>query len=234
MRNAIRHVILSEAKDLGCGDPSPSPRLRMTELALTILLLFVAAPLLAQDRDMQITAWVSRVDIEPEEDFAEGFETDFDDGSAIGLSVNRFVGSWLSVEAAAFGSRNDARLLVDGVAPINLGKVSLTPVSFGAQLHLPRRPRFDPYVGAGAAYVMASDLSSPDLQAAGVGRIELDDKLTWYVNAGIGVHIAGGLGIVVDGRYVQYETDSRSAVTGVEQEIDLSPRLLSVGLRLRF
>lgn len=199
-----------------------------------LVLLFAATPLFAQERDMQITAWVSRNTIEGEDNFAEGFATDFDDGLGFGASVNRFVNRYMSVEASAFSLRRSARLLVDGVAPIDLGKVDLSTFTIGGQLHLARRARFDPYVGAGAAYVDASDLSSPDLEAGGVGLIELDNKLTWYVNAGIGVHIAGGLGLVVDGRYLQYKTDSRSVVTRVSQEIDLSPTLLSVGLRFRF
>jgi outer membrane protein W len=104
----------------------------------------------------------------------------------------------------------------------------------GAQLHLPEHSRFDPYIGAGAAYVLTNALSSPDLNAGGVGRVQLDDELGYYLNAGIGIRIAGGLGLVVDGRYIPYETTSRSEVTGIEQDLDFSPRLLSVGLRLRF
>lgn len=208
-------------------------RMRRTTL-FALVLLIAATPLLGQDPDMTITAWASRVEIEGQDNFGDGFATDFDADLSIGVSVNRFVTSWISVEAAAFSLRSEARLLVDGVEPIDLGNVSLMPVTFGAQLHLPRRPRFDPYVGAGAAYVAGSDLSSPDLQAGGVGRVDLDGKFTYYLNAGIGVRIASGFGIVIDGRYVPYEPKSRSSATGVAQDIDLSPRILSLGLRLQF
>lgn len=199
---------------------------------ILVLLVFVGTPLLAQD--MTITAWVSRVSIDGEDNFADGFATDFEDGAAIGVSVNRFVNPWLAVEASAFGLRNDARLLIDGTVPIDLGTVGLTPVTVGAQLHLPRRPRIDPYVGAGAAYVIADDLASPDLEAGGVGRVDLENKVSWYLNAGVGVQIVEGFGIVLEGRYLPYETDSRSTITGVSQKIDLTPRLLSLGLRFRF
>ncbi|HVS32906.1 MAG TPA: OmpW family outer membrane protein [Thermoanaerobaculia bacterium] len=205
----------------------------MKSAAFTLAIL-LAAPLVAQERDMQITAWASQVEMQGEDSFPGGLTTDYDDGFAMGISINGFVRPYLSLEGSVFSSQTDAALLVDGVAPISLGKVSLTPILFGVQLHLPEHSRFDPYIGAGAAYVLARNLSSPDLLAGGSGRIELDDEIGYYLNAGIGVRIAGGLGLVVDGRYIPYETTSRSALTGIEQDLDFSPRLLSVGLRLRF
>lgn len=201
---------------------------------LALLLIFAAAPLLAQDRDMQVTAWISQASIEGEDDFGDGFSTDFEDGRGAGLSVNRFLGRMFSVEGSAFFLRNDARLLIDGDTPIDLGAVKLTTFSLGAQIHLAGRSRFDPYAGAGAAYVVASNLTSSDLVSGGVGSIEVDDQVTYYVNAGIGIQIVGGLAVVLDGRYLPFETDSRSTVTGVEEKIDLTTQLLSLGLRLRF
>lgn len=209
--------------------------MRNTVFATVVLLVLSAgAPLLAQDRDMHITAWMSGVEMQGETDFGGGITTDFEAGSAMGLSVNRFVNRFISVEAAAFDLRSDAGLLLDGLTPIGLGTAHLTPITVGAQFHLAQRSRIDPYVGAGGAFVLAGDLFSPDLEAGGQGRIELDNKLTWFVNAGIGIQVSGGFGLVLDGRYVPYKTSSRSNLTGVEREIDFSPRLLSLGLRFRF
>lgn len=203
-------------------------------VATIALLLFVTgAPLLAQERDIQFTVWASQVEMQGENDF-DGFETDFDDGTAMGLSANWFVGRFVSVEGSVFNLRNDAALTIDPTLAIDLGTVRLTPFMLGAQVHLAGRSRIDPYIGGGAAYVVARDLFTPDLEAGGVGRIELDNQLTYYLNAGIGFQIAGGFGIVIDGRYIPFETDSRSTVTGVEQELELQPQILSLGLRLRF
>lgn len=205
---------------------------------VAVLLILAAAPLLAQDRDMTIAAWVSQVDMQGENEFPNGFgnfETEFDDGTAIGLSVNRFFTPMISVEASVFSIRSEASLLIQNTdLPISLGKVNLTPITIGAQLHLAGRSRFDPYVGAGGAYVLAGDLHSPDLETGARGRLELDDKLTWYANAGIGVGIVRGLALVADGRYLAYETSSRSTVTGGEEDIDFTPLLLSLGLRFQF
>ena len=208
--------------------------MRLSVAATIALVLLVAgAPLYAQDRDTQITAFASQVEIQGDNELEGGFTTEFDDSIGMGLSVHRFVARMISVEAAIFNLRNDVNLMA-GNAPIDLGDVSLTPVSLGAQLHLAGRSRIDPYIGAGGAYVIAGDLFSPDLEAAGLGRLELESKATWYVNAGIGIQVSQGFGIVLEGRQLQYETSSRSTTTGVEQELDLTPRLLSLGLRFRF
>ena len=201
---------------------------------IAVLLILLAAPLAAQDRDMTITAWVSQVQMQGDNQF-EGFESEFEDGTGIGLSVNRFFGRMLSVEASVFSLRNDVTLrIADSSATVDLGKASLTPITFGGQLHLAGRSRVDPYVGAGAAYVLAGDLHSPDLEVGGRGRLELDDKLTWYANAGIGVEIVQGFSLVADGRYLAYETSSRSTVTGGEEDLDFTPLLVSLGLRFQF
>jgi hypothetical protein len=84
------------------------------------------------------------------------------------------------------------------------------------------------------AYIPGDDLTSADLNAAGLGAIELESAVGYYINAGLAFQITEGFGIVVDGRQLQYEPSSRSSVTGVEQDLEITPRILSAGLRLRF
>lgn len=199
-----------------------------------LAILFLCAPLLfAQDRNVQITVWASQVDMQGDSDLGDGFEFDFDDGGALGASANFAVNRFLSIEGSVFAIRSDAVLAFDGAA-LDLGSVDLVPFTLGAQLHLLGDSRFDPYIGAGAAYVVADDLNSTDLDTLGLGRIELDNEVSYYVNAGLSVRIAGGFGLTIDARQIQYEPRSRSTATGVEQDLELSPRLLSIGLRLRF
>jgi outer membrane protein W len=199
-----------------------------------ILSLLLCVPLFAQDRNVTLTVYASQVDMEGETEFEDGFEADFDDGKAFGASASFPINRWFAIEGAVFAIRSDMTLNFEDAA-LDLGSVDLVPFTAGAQVHfLGSESRFDPYVGAGGAYVVADDLNSADLTTLGLGRIELDDEVTYYVNAGVGIRIAGGFGIAIDGRQIQYEPSSRSTVTGVEQDLDLSPRLLSVGLRLRF
>lgn len=206
---------------------------------LFVVLLFLSVPLFAQDapdvqdRNIHLTIWASQVEMEGDSDLTGGFELDSEDGTALGLSANYGLNRWFSVEGSVFALRSDTTLGFED-ASLDLGSVDLVPFTLGAQIHLLGESRFDPYVGAGAAYVIADDLNSNDLDTLGLGRIELDNELTYYVNAGIGVRLAGGFGLTVDGRQIQYEPSSRSTATGVEQDLELSPRLLSIGLRLRF
>lgn len=207
-------------------------RKTMKAFAALTLLLVCAVPLAAQDRNVHITVFASQVDMEGENDLG-GFETEFDDGQALGAAVNLGLGRWFSVEAAAFGIRTEGALTVGDVSIASLGNFNVTPITLGVQFH-PLQGRFDPYVGAGGAYVLGDDFFTPDLDAAGVGLIEIESEATYYLNAGIAFQITEGFGLVLDGRQIQYEPTTRSTVTGVEQELDLSPRILSAGLRLRF
>ena len=203
--------------------------------AVTIaFLLFLAAPLAAQDRNVNFTVWVSQTQMQGENDFGgSGFETDFEDGAGLGVSANWLVNPHFSVEGSVFGLRSDAGLRFQ-VAPIDLGTLNLTVFTLGAQFHVLGGSRIDPYVGAGGAYIISDDFFTPDLDAAGVGRIEIGNETAYYVNAGIGFQITPGFGLVADARYIPYEASSRSAVTGVEQDLEISPRIYSAGVRLRF
>ena len=206
----------------------------MKKLLLIALLVF-CLPALAQERNIHLTIWASQVDMQGDAAIGDtGFELELDESMALGGSVNFGLNRWFSVEGSVFAIRSDAVLGFEG-AELDLGSVDLVPFTLGGQVHfLGADSRFDPYIGAGAAYIVADDLSSNDLDILGLGRLELDDEVTYYYGAGIGVRIAGGFGLTVDGRQIQYDPSSRSTATGVEQDLELSPRLLSVGLRLRF
>lgn len=201
---------------------------------VALLLLFAGAPLVAQDRKSQLTVWASQTEMKGDSDFEGGFQTDFDDGNALGASVNLFLNDRFSVEGSAFGLRSETGLVLDGTPVLDLGKLDLTILSAGAQFHLLGQSRFDPYIGAGGAYVIADDFASGDLLSAGLGTIELDNEFTFYGNIGIGFQITPGFGLVIDARYVPYEPSSRSSVTGIEQDLEISPQILSAGLRLQF
>jgi outer membrane protein W len=206
----------------------------MKRVTFAILLLLAAMPLAAQS-NMTAAAFYSQTDMQGENEFDDGITTEFDDGQSMGLSVNRMFGSFFSVEASAFNMRSDADLILsDGVTPVGIGNVDLTPIMIGGQWHIIGQRRFDPYLGAGVAYVVANDLNSPDLEASGQGRIEMDSEVTYYYAAGIAVELVGGFAIIGEARQIQYEPTTTSTVTGVEQDLELNPLLYSLGARFRF
>ena len=206
----------------------------MKSFAALTLILLCAAPLAAQDRNVSISVFISRAELTGDNEFPGGFEADFEDANALGASVSVGLNRWLAVEGAAFGVRSEGALVLDDAASFDFGKFNITPIMAGAQLHFLGGRRIDPYIGAGAAYVIGDDFYTPDLESLGVGRIEIDSEFTYYYGAGIALQLTQGFGLVIDGRYIPYEPVSQSSVTGVEQDLDLSMRIISAGIRLKF
>ncbi|HYR28908.1 MAG TPA: OmpW family outer membrane protein [Thermoanaerobaculia bacterium] len=205
----------------------------MKSAAIMALLILCAVPLAAQERNINLTVFIGQAEITGENDL-DGFETDFEDANALGAAVDVFFNNYVSVEAAAFGIRTEGALVFEDTAAFDLGNFNITPITLGAKFHVLGNRRIDPYVGAGAAYVIGDDFFTPDLDTAGVGRIAIDSELTYYVNAGIGIQLTEGFGLVIDGRYIPYEPVTSSGVTGVERDFDLTTQILSAGVRLRF
>ena len=206
----------------------------MKRFALLTILLLAAMPLVAQERDMAISGWVSRADLDGQDDFAEDFGTEFEERTGYGISVDWGFARMFAVEGSVFFLRANADLILDdGVTMIDIGTVNLKPVSAGIQFR-PLQSRVFPYLGAGATYMVAGDLVSGELTTGGQGTTEMENGVTYYANAGIGIRLLEGLSIVADGRYIPFETDTTSTTTGVTQEMDLTTTVYSVGLRLKF
>jgi outer membrane protein W len=199
---------------------------------LLVVVLLAALPLFGQERNVRISVFASQVSMDGA-DLDDGFETEFEDGQGFGLAAAMPFNRFLGVEAAIFSLRNESRLLLEGEAPFELGRADLVPITVGVQAHLAGGSRIDPYIGAGAAYVMASDLYSEDLDVVGIGRIDVDNEFTYYLNAGIGFDFTDRFGIAIDGRYIPYEPSTRAAAGG-EVELDLTPTIISAALRFRF
>ena len=211
--------------------------MKTMKAAFAAVLLFCASTVAAQDRNVKISIFVSQAEMQGETDLGDEvfpMIPEFDDGEGFGVSANMFFAPHFSVEGAVFNVRSDTALALDETVGVNLGTLNLTPVTLGAQFHPLGSSRFDPYIGAGAAYVIGDDLLSQDTEAAGLGRIELENQATYYFNAGLAFQISEGFGLIIDGRQIQYEPESRSSVTGVGRDMEITPRIYSAGVRLRF
>lgn len=208
----------------------------MKSIAATIALIFLAsaAPLLAQDKPTELTLWASWVDLQGSNDLNDGFATEFESGEGGGVTINKYLSPRVSLEAGASLLKADATLAFPDVEPLSLGTVDLTPITLGVQFHFMGQGRIDPYVAAGAAYVIAEELKSDDLAAVGLGTIDIDDGVTYYANAGIGFMMTPSFGLALDARYIPFKPTTTSSTTAGEEDLELSPLVVSAGLRLRF
>ncbi|HKO57546.1 MAG TPA: OmpW family outer membrane protein [Thermoanaerobaculia bacterium] len=201
-----------------------------TRLALGALLLVVALPLAAQSNDVGLWIAGARLHDTTEEDATVGF----DDARGFGASFNHFWTTHLSTELAATALKSDrGTISVGGTNVLDLGELKITPITAALQFHLPSHERFDAYVGAGAAYVLTDDLSSSDLDLAGIGTVRVKDGATWMANAGATFYLGSRWGLGADVKYIAFRPDS-NADGGDTTRLDLKPLVVSVGVRVRW
>ena len=207
----------------------------MRILKSLVILLLVATPAVAQN-PTDFNVWISWADISGENEPEPGIKIDFESASGFGVSANWFLTPHLSTELGVLALKSDGTIDVEEFAEeIDLGSLDLIPVTLIAQFHFARDSRIDPYVGVGAAYVMADDLDSDDLDLLQVGSVEVDDEFTYVINAGLGLQVTSGFGIVIDGKYIALEPATRGeGSTEDELDLELNPLIVSVGLRWRF
>ncbi len=206
--------------------------MRSAATAFALLLLLAATPLMAQGHPVEWTLWGSMVNPQGSNDLGD-FSIETDNGVGLGLSANFYLTERLSTEIGVFGLSFDADMQFQDIE-FKMDAVELIPVTLGLQYHFVPESRWDPYVGAGAAWVSASDVQSTDLDNLGVGAIDLDDEVSWFANAGVGYRLGDHFGLALDVRYIDYGPTSTSKATGATEELELSPLVTSLGLRVRF
>jgi outer membrane protein W len=201
-----------------------------TRLILAALVLLASLPLTAQSNDVGLWIAGARIQDTTEEDG----KLDFDDARGFGASINHYWASHLSTELAATALESErGRISAGGVPLLDVGELKLTPITLALQFHLAPSSRFDVYAGGGAAYVLTDDLSSSDLDLAGIGTVRVDDGVTWMANAGATIGLGERWGIGVDAKYIAFRPDS-AADGGEPTRLDLKPLVVSAGVRIRW
>jgi outer membrane protein len=204
---------------------------------LASLLLVPSAS--AQDRFFDLTAnvvWLDPTGGGTFEDLSDPSDLEFDSEIGYGLAANIFFGNRLSTEFAI--ARVQPETTITRRRPTGgtgTGDLQITPVTAVLQFHFAPNGFIDPYIGAGAAYVLY------EFDAQGVtniDQIDFDDDVGLAVNAGLGIRLGNRFGINIDGKYVPLETNATAVVVGTNEErsgqFDVSPIIISAGLSLRF
>lgn len=160
-----------------------------------------------------------------------------DSKAGFGAGANIFWTPRLSTEITASITRPSANARIGAGAQSDFGTLRMLPVTGTAQFHFAPMSRIDPYIGAGAAYVMFDDLRSTTLASIGVDRIALRDKTAFVANAGVSFGLTDRAGLVLDAKYLPLETSATALSGGTDidrLDIRVNPLVFSTGLRLRF
>jgi outer membrane protein len=205
--------------------------------AVLASLLFV--PTAFAQRTFDLTAnfvWLDPTGGGTFEDLADPTDLDFEAETGYGIAANIFFGGRVSTEFAIARIQPDATITRRrATGDVGTGNLQITPLTAVLQFHFAPNGFIDPYIGAGAAYVLY------EFDAQGVSnidQIDFDDDVGLAVNAGLGIRLGDRFGINIDGKYVPIESDATAIVVGTNQErsgqFEVSPIIISAGLSLRF
>ena len=209
----------------------------MKRLIVFALLLVVAVPAAAQRVDLIVDAEgvrrTNRFVFEPNQ---VRYEPQFNNGGGLGIGVNWFFSSRVSMElkAAALDSRLRVRRMgSDFVAVADVGHAQIFPITALLQWHMLEEGAIRPYIGAGAGYVVLKNIEKPFIEAQGV---EFDDPTGLVVNGGILIPISKRFSATADARYTPIETQARAAFIGTPSrvEIEVKPLVVSFGIAYHF
>jgi outer membrane protein W len=206
-----------------------------------VLLLMAAVPMSAQHRAFDLTGYAAWVDTSSEGTFddtttADPIDINFDGTLGYGLAANVFFGERISTEFAIVRVNSDIGFRQRAVANGNT-QAEMMPITGVLQFHFAPNGRFDPYIGAGAAYVLIDDVDTPDeLNNIDFERLDFKDDVGLALNAGLGIKLSNNLAITLDGKYVPLESSARAVRTTGNEDVkfDINPVILSAGLSLRF
>ena len=134
----------------------------MKRFALLVFVFLIATPIFAADRLFDITGWASWVDPQSNGTFNSSnpnqpFDISFNGKLGYGAGVNVFFGKTLSLALDAVEVQPEARFGFPG-AVTNSGAIKMIPITGVLQWHFIPSGFIDPYIGAGAAYVLFDNL----------------------------------------------------------------------------
>jgi outer membrane protein len=202
-------------------------------LVLWIVLALAALPAAAQTSELGL--WISQSRVGETDD--EEAVLEFDNGDGFGVSYNHFFGNALSLEISATRLSHDGNLRdSSGAIEFDAGSLDITPIVGTIQFHFGGTGGIvSPYVGGGVAYIMADDLDPEDIDGVEFGPAEVDDAITWAVQAGVDFNIGERFAIGVDAKYTGYTPDAASADFPDDSlELDLNPLIISAGFKIRW
>lgn len=211
-------------------------------IAVTLFAALVAVAAAAQSSGphTEIIGRYARVNPQGATSFSDiGWNYKQASGNGFGAAINFFVARTMSIEIGAGQIDSGSRVIAPVAGGMALGTLRLRPITAAVQWHPIAGSPVDPYVGAGAMYMMFDSLSDARLAGLGLDRIEFGDKAAPMANAGIAFAIVRNFAVGVDAKYAPLKTWSRArfASDGTLSEpvdIKINPLIVSAGVRFRF
>ncbi len=207
-----------------------------------VLSCLVSVPALAADRAFDLTGWAAWVDTNSSGTFNSAspnqpFDVNFNGKLGYGAGANIFFGDSLSLSLDAVEVRPKTTLRV---LPLATGSsfsgtgLRMTPLSAVLQFHFVPRGVIDPYIGAGAAYVLFDNVNGRgDLN---VNKINFKDDAGLALNGGIAFRITPRIALTADGKYVPLKSSATAIYTTgtTTTRLKINPVIFSGGLTFRF
>ena len=215
----------------------------MKWIRIVLVLTCVAAlPAVAADRSFDLTGWAAWVDTNSDGTFNstnpnQPFNVRFDGKSGYGAGVNIFFGSNLSLALDAVEVRRKTTFKPIPLATtpsLSAGRTRITPLTAVLQFHFIPRGTIDPYLGAGAAYVLFDNVDGRG--NLNVNRINYKDDVGLVLNGGIGFRLTPHIALTADGKYVPAKSSATAVYANgsTTTRVKVNPVIFSGGLTLRF
>lgn len=202
----------------------------MNHRHLLLALTLFAAPLFAtaqQTNDVAI--WITDSEFKDPtiSDELESATLEFDEDLGYGISFNHFWTNAFSTEFAYHNFGADMTIEFDDGGRFHAGEVDATSLTAAAQWHFRRATRFSPYVGAGVSYLQGDFKPFEESDT-----YDFSPETSWVANFGANIAITNQLAIALDAKVLPWEPKEED--DEAIDRIDVSPVLLSAGLRFRF
>jgi outer membrane protein len=215
--------------------------MKLSRLAL-VLLCLTAVPAFAQQRFFDLTGWAAWVDPNSSGTFNSAtpnqpFDVNFNGKLGYGAGANIFFGgrTSLAVDIVQVRPVTSLRSRAVGGGSFTGSAIRMTPLTGVLQFHFAPQGFVDPYIGAGAAYVLFDNVN-------GAGNLNLNsinfkDDVGLALNAGLGIRLSPHVGLTADGKYVPLKSSATAVYnTGANTStrVKINPVIFSGGLTLRF
>ena len=209
---------------------------------LIATLLLAALPLSASERLAEFGVWYVWMQSAGEGTFnagdpAEPFDVSLSSDTGYGASAALFLGRRFSTELAVAQVKTsisvDAR---DRDAAFLPRSTTLYPVSGTLQYHFAPDAMIDPYVGVGAMYVLAGEVTGGREADTQVAELE-SGGVTYLVNGGISVELTEQLGLLLDAKWAPSADTLRATANDTAAtpfDIEISPIIVSIGVTYRW